>query len=191
MVGISFAAIYRICCCKFSNTFGNTKYSANFFCKIFISKSFVLRTVTLYLRFQPMKMSYAEKLKDPRWQKKRLKILERDDFTCQNCADKTKTLHVHHLKYDGEPWEIDSHYLVTLCESCHKTIDIKYEAAFKEFKDAILYQRIRPMPLGFIAAQIKNSPHDLSHHPEWSIAFVGLWEKYYKRIAPWFSKKNG
>lgn len=27
--------------------------------------------------------TYAEKLKDPRWQKRRLEIFERDDWTCQ------------------------------------------------------------------------------------------------------------
>ena len=33
-------------------------------------------------------MGYSEKLKDPRWQKKRLEILERDNFRCQYCGDK-------------------------------------------------------------------------------------------------------
>lgn len=30
---------------------------------------------------------YKEKLKDPRWQKKRLQIFERDDWCCQKCGD--------------------------------------------------------------------------------------------------------
>lgn len=66
-------------------------------------------------------MTYAEKLKDPRWQKKRLEILNRDEFCCQSCYDSESTLHVHHRTYfrDKEPWEIPSEYLVTLCESCH------------------------------------------------------------------------
>ena len=37
-----------------------------------------------------------EKYKDPRWQKKRLKILERDKWACQLCDGKEKTLHIHH-----------------------------------------------------------------------------------------------
>ncbi len=65
-------------------------------------------------------MTYAEKLKDPRWQKKRLKILERDNFTCQGCGNTKKTLHVHHMKYDKEPWLIDDESLTTLCDSCHE-----------------------------------------------------------------------
>lgn len=72
---------------------------------------------------------YSEKLKDPRWQKKRLKILERDNFICQDCRDKKKTLHIHHKLYfkDKEPWDIPDEYLITLCEECHENekIDMK------------------------------------------------------------------
>jgi len=64
---------------------------------------------------------YSEKLKDPRWQKKRLEIFERDNWACKYCGNKNETLHVHHLFYSGksEPWEIHNGFLVTLCESCH------------------------------------------------------------------------
>lgn len=67
-------------------------------------------------------MNYSELLKDPRWQKKRLKILERDKWTCQVCEEKTKTLHVHHLRYNKNPnpWEIDDNFLITLCVDCHE-----------------------------------------------------------------------
>jgi hypothetical protein len=63
--------------------------------------------------------TYAEKLKDPRWQKRRLDIFNRDGFACQACRDDESTLHVHHLDYGVDPWEIDGIYLITLCESCH------------------------------------------------------------------------
>lgn len=43
--------------------------------------------------------SYAFKLKDPRWQRKRLEILQRDNFTCQECYATDKELNVHHLIY--------------------------------------------------------------------------------------------
>ena len=67
--------------------------------------------------------AYVEKLKDPRWQKKRLQVLERDKWTCQCCGDTEETLHVHHYWYenDKEPWDVDERALVTLCESCHET----------------------------------------------------------------------
>lgn len=65
--------------------------------------------------------SYAEKLKDPRWQRKRLEILNRDEFTCLSCGDKQRTLHVHHGCYlrGRDPWDYPSELLFTLCESCH------------------------------------------------------------------------
>ena len=68
-------------------------------------------------------MTYSEKLRDPRWQKKRLEVMERDGFCCQRCGDKTKTLNVHHLKYSkrGNPWDVDARNLVTLCERCHES----------------------------------------------------------------------
>ncbi len=64
-------------------------------------------------------MKYSEKLKDPRWQRKRLEVMQRDDFTCLNCGDKNQTLNVHHKQYHGNPWESPPESLETLCEYCH------------------------------------------------------------------------
>lgn len=68
-------------------------------------------------------MAYSDKLKDPRWQKKRLEVLNRDDFTCQICCDNRKTLHVHHRRYikNKDPWDYPDQLLVTLCEDCHES----------------------------------------------------------------------
>ena len=68
-------------------------------------------------------MTYSEKLKDPRWQKKRLRILERDNWTCRRCLSADKTLHVHHRYYikGANPWEYHDEVLRTLCEDCHLT----------------------------------------------------------------------
>src|SRR5574343_1912473 len=65
---------------------------------------------------------YFEKLKDPRWQKKRLEIMERDLFSCQNCFETTKTLNVHHKYYEKgrDIWDYPDESLVTLCEECHQ-----------------------------------------------------------------------
>lgn len=65
--------------------------------------------------------AYAQKLKDPRWQRKRLEVLQRDDYHCVICGDGESTLHVHHLVYlEDDPWDSDERHLVTLCESCHE-----------------------------------------------------------------------
>lgn len=82
-------------------------------------------------------MRYAEKLKDPRWQKVRLKILEQDNWTCLLCTEKTKTLHVHHEEYGKcDPWEVPTEKLGTLCEDCH---DIAHKV---KGVDGVTYQII-------------------------------------------------
>jgi len=79
-------------------------------------------------------MTYSEKLLDPRWQKKRLEILQRDNFTCSCCGDTKETLHVHHVKYNGEPWDIDSSLLITFCATCH---------FFHEFYKGFIIRKIK------------------------------------------------
>lgn len=69
------------------------------------------------------KQNYSEKFKNPLWQKKRLEIMQRDNFKCVICCDNQTELNVHHLRYsNGEIWEIESNKLVTLCKSCHKMV---------------------------------------------------------------------
>ena len=66
--------------------------------------------------------NYSELLKDPRWQKKRLEIMQRDNFACALCLDTKSTLHVHHKKYikGNMPWAYEDKYLITLCDKCHQ-----------------------------------------------------------------------
>lgn len=83
------------------------------------------------------KQEYAQKLRDPRWQRKRLKILERDGWTCQICYSDTDTLNVHHLHYASgkEPWEADDDHLITLCESCHDHETVARKEALERLKE--------------------------------------------------------
>lgn len=65
-------------------------------------------------------MNYSQKLRDPRWQKLRLKVFERDSFTCQDCSSTTETLEVHHEKYTArDPWDEPIENLKTVCTFCH------------------------------------------------------------------------
>jgi len=97
------------------------------------------------------KKTYVELLKDPRWQKKRLEIFSRDDWTCQRCGEKSRTLTVHHVEYekDTQPWDYPNEYFMTLCSDCNL-----YE------KDHILDAKItctRAMSLsGFLADDFYN-----------------------------------
>ena len=83
-----------------------------------------------YLLTEPViekpKTTYRDKLRDPRWQKKRLEIMNRDNWSCQSCGDKETNLQVHHKSYcAGEPWDVQNHNLITYCERCHKDIEHK------------------------------------------------------------------
>ena len=68
------------------------------------------------------KLDYKEQIKSPKWQKRRLEILKRDNFTCQICGETEKQLHVHHTIYlsGKEIWDYNDYQLITLCEDCHK-----------------------------------------------------------------------
>jgi len=69
------------------------------------------------MKFTP----YSEKLMNPKWKRKKTKILKRDDCTCQHCGD-TESLQVHHRYYrdDTEPWDYPDTVLITLCADCHR-----------------------------------------------------------------------
>lgn len=67
-------------------------------------------------------MTYSEKLKSPKWQKKRLELLEQRGWKCECCGEESKTLHVHHSYYskDNLPWEYEDWAYKVLCEECHQ-----------------------------------------------------------------------
>lgn len=65
---------------------------------------------------------YAEKLKHPKWQKRRLEIFQRDGWQCRRCGDDQTELVVHHKFYKpgAAPWEYPGRDLTTLCVNCHE-----------------------------------------------------------------------
>ena len=73
------------------------------------------------------KTSYSEKLQNPKWQRKRLEVFERDNYTCQLCNDTETMLQVHHKKYAGNPWDVPLKDLITYCKHCHAVIEDKNE----------------------------------------------------------------
>lgn len=51
--------------------------------------------------------------------------MKRDKFTCKLCGDSETTLNVHHIEYSfGMAWEVKNTKLMTLCEHCHKDIEL-------------------------------------------------------------------
>jgi hypothetical protein len=65
---------------------------------------------------------WSSAFRDPRWQKKRLKFMERDGWACCSCGAQDRVLNVHHISYEAgkAPWEYPEETLVTWCEECHK-----------------------------------------------------------------------
>ena len=66
--------------------------------------------------------TYSDKIKDPRWQKLRLKVFARDEFKCTCCGENMETINAHHIAYkpNTEPWEYDISEITTFCDQCHK-----------------------------------------------------------------------
>jgi hypothetical protein len=112
-------------------------------------------------------MTYAEKLLDPRWQKKRLEILERDEWKCAYCGDSNNTLHVHHEAYVGEyPWETPNYCLITLCGMCHSTFHSLNELEKTLYKCILYRERNNPenfdtiQRLNRIIKSFKDNPNE-------------------------------
>jgi hypothetical protein len=70
-------------------------------------------------------MEYSKKLQNPNWQRKRLEILQRDNFKCIQCNSENKELHVHHRWYQfgKDIWDYPNTCFETLCYECHQYIE--------------------------------------------------------------------
>lgn len=81
-----------------------------------------------------MKKSYAELLRDPRWQKKRLEIMQRAGFACERCDSTERTLNVHHRYYERGlfPWDYPDDSLVCVCDTCHRHLDFVRVKAIRQ-----------------------------------------------------------
>lgn len=83
---------------------------------------------------------YKELLRHPKWQRRRLEIMERDDWKCLYCDAEDKPLNVHHKRYvtGRKPWEYPDHDLITLCDDCHgevhRVTDLYRDASFEKKK---------------------------------------------------------
>lgn len=66
-------------------------------------------------------MEFSEQYRNPEWQKKRLEVLSRSNFTCEQCGCNNSTIHVHHKRYlkGRKVWEYDLENFEALCQPCH------------------------------------------------------------------------
>jgi hypothetical protein len=68
------------------------------------------------------KMTYAQQLKHPNWQRVRLQMLEAANWKCEECSASEQMLHVHHKRYvkGRMAWEYSHAELQVLCADCHE-----------------------------------------------------------------------
>jgi hypothetical protein len=103
------------------------------------------------------KLNYYDKLKSPKWQKKRLETLEDRGFQCEWCGDEENQLHIHHPYYKkgADPWEYDIDELRCLCEKCHQEFH-KEEKRFDDLANKLKsYNRdLLGHVMGYMAAII-------------------------------------
>ena len=126
--------------------------------------------------------TYGEKLKDPRWQKRRLQVLERDDWTCQLCRSKDKTLHVHHRWYEkgAEPWEAPDEALVVLCEGCHTN-----EGGVRHEMEALLLEALRRSLFYYDIIQLADLFHRMPPAVIMALARGSSDVEQYKVVENW------
>lgn len=94
------------------------------------------------------KLTYSEQLRHPNWQRRRLEALTAADWSCQACAAKDETLHVHHKQYfkGRMAWEYSLDELQVLCEACHQ-----YEHDLGDVLKIVLARAHYPAPVTPIA----------------------------------------
>ena len=84
------------------------------------------------------KSSYSETLQDPRWQRKRLSVLERAGWLCEWCGAAESPLQVHHGYYGKTggrlraPWEVPEDVLYCLCDPCHERAELARQSLYLE-----------------------------------------------------------
>lgn len=136
-------------------------------------------------------MTYQEKLKDPRWQKKRLEIMERDNWQCQSCYDDESTLHIHHKYYmKCDPWEYPEDALITLCAGCHedqKELRPGYESdLLAMLKRNFLAGEIYTLTQGFHSMPMCHVPEVVASSIAWALSDEDMQreiiESYFKHI---------
>lgn len=122
------------------------------------------------------KKTYSELLRDPRWQKKRLEVLEEKHWQCEACRETDTTLHVHHKHYvqGREPWDYEDDQLAVLCENCHSS---RHEAD-KRLHDLLARADVTGMPgcvddLYWLIAGFLGHYDFPQHHSEKALYKIG------------------
>lgn len=145
-------------------------------------------------------MKYSEKLKDPRCQKKRLEILQRDEWTCQKCYDSESTLNVHHRRYlpEKDPWDYPNEILITLCSTCHdherESLPEYEKMLLCSLKEKFMADDIYSIFSGFYDLELVHTPEVVASMIEWFLKDKNLqremMDRFFKHLASRRKPKN-
>ena len=86
----------------------------------------------------PPRLSYADKLRDVRWKRRRDDLLRQANYTCCECGQPlesgTMDLQVHHVVYITalDPWDYPDELLVVVCDWHHKERQAVEQAIYAE-----------------------------------------------------------
>jgi len=140
------------------------------------------------------KSEYAEKLKDPRWQKIRLQVFERDEWNCQCCHSEDDTLVVHHqyYEYGKEPWDYPLDSFITLCQECHEKEFLRKELEEDFIKilkqKGFFYEDLNEIATGLLHLEIHYPPEVTATFIRWLFENKELLKKltdqYFDELKP-------
>ena len=97
--------------------------------------------------------TYSQELKDTRWYSKRVVIIAKANYKCQECGSNGK-LDVHHLYYikGKKVWQYPNKALVALCRECHTKWHEQHRLEYREevWSNLVEYQPPKNRKIYFV-----------------------------------------
>ena len=102
------------------------------------------------------KLTYAEKLQDVRWKRRRDELLRQSNWTCCECGEPLESgpmdLQVHHVCYIAclDPWDYPDELLLVCCDWHHKERQAVEQAIYVEigkYLAGLSIQAMRAQPI--------------------------------------------
>jgi len=141
-------------------------------------------------------MDENSKYLDPRWQKLRLSVLERDGWTCKICGDDVNTLYVHHRYYTPkkEIWDYDLDAFVTLCKSCHEEETFERKNAeddlITSFKRKFLVSGLKEFVVAIVDMPMLHLENVVAAAYGWALQNDKMQREIIEKYFKYLHKKN-
>ena len=104
-------------------------------------------------------------------------VLSRDNYTCQNCGEKTGKLEVHHILFRSKGGSNRMDNLVVLCQDCHKKIHtgkLKLNKKVKSFKHATHMNIMRKKLLEILKTKYDNVTETFGYITKYNREKLGI-----------------